>query len=98
MQLELPPSAEGRGPTLATVVEVARILEAAKEGPPLSLAEVGRRMAAKRVRHSAVRASVDFLAQLGFVTRGSRGVQWTHTRDDRFWKAGREGVPLPEEG
>ncbi len=98
MQLELPPSAEGRGPTMATVVEVGRILEAAKEEAPLSLAEIGRRMPAKRVRHSAIRATVDFLAQLGFVTLGSKGAQWTHTRDERFWKAAREGVPLLKEG
>lgn len=94
MMVELPASVEGRGPTMSTIVEISGILEAAKSEPPLSLAEVGRRMEAKRVRHSTLRATVDFLAQMGFVTLGSKGVQWTYTRDERFWKAAKEGVPL----
>ena len=94
MLLELSESVEGNGPTLATLVEVGQILEAAKHEPPLSLAEIGRRMEAKRVRHSTLRASVDFLARLGFVTRGSKGVLWTHARDARFWDAARKGVSL----
>ncbi len=97
MLLELPESVEGNGPTLATLVEVGQILEAAKREPPLSLAEIGRRMEAKRVRHSTLRASVDFLARLGFVTVGSKGVLWTHTRDARFWDAARKGASLREE-
>ncbi|MFQ5838321.1 MAG: hypothetical protein ACE5HJ_06010 [Thermoplasmata archaeon] len=82
---------------MATLVEVGRILEAAKHEPPLTLAEIGRRMRAKRVRHSTLRATVDFLGQLGFVTAGSKGVQWTHTRDARFWSAARKGSLLLEE-
>ena len=97
MLLELPESVEGNGPTLATLVEVGQILEAAKHEPPLSLAEIGRRMEAKRVRHSTLRASVGFLARLGFVTVGSKGVLWTHTRDALFWEAARKGVSLLEE-
>jgi len=97
MLLRLPESVRGNGPTLATLTEVGQILEAAKGEPPLSLAEVGRRMRAKRVRHATIRATVDFLAQLGFVTMGSKGVQWTHTRDERFWTAARKGSSLLEE-
>ncbi len=79
---------------MATLVEIGQILETAKREPPLSFAEIGRRMAAKRVRHATVRASVEFLARLGFVTVGSHGVQWTHTRDARFWTAARKGSSL----
>jgi len=94
MLVELPPSVEGRGPSLATLVEVAQIIEAAAKEPPLRLAEVGRRMSAKRVRHSTLRATVDFLESLGFVTSGSKGVQWTLSRDERLWAAVRRGRPL----
>jgi hypothetical protein len=94
MFMRLPDTVEGNGPTLATLVEVGRILEAAKHEAPLSLAEVGRRMEAKRVRHATIRASVDFLVQLGFVTHGSKGAQWTHTRDRTFWWAARKGRSL----
>lgn len=79
---------------MATIVEIGQILEAARREPPLSLAEIGRRMEAKRVRHATLRATVDFLAQMGFATLGSQGVQWTHTGDERFWGAAREGMPL----
>jgi len=97
MLLELPKSVEGNGPTLATLVEVGHILEAAQHEPPLSLAEIGRRMEAKRVRHSTLRASVDFLERLGLVTVGSKGVLWTHTRDAAFWAAASRGASLLRE-
>lgn len=87
MLLELPASVEGNGPTMATLVEVGQILEAARGEPPLSLAEIGRRMTAKQVRHGAIRASVDFLAQLGFVTADRNGVLWTYVTDPRTWKS-----------
>src|SRR5690348_15562985 len=96
MLVQLPPSVMGRGPSLSTLVEVAQILEAARGEAPLSLAEVGRRMSAKRVRHSTLRASVDFLSSLGFVTTGSKGVQWTLVRDRRFWTAARKARRLSE--
>jgi hypothetical protein len=92
--LELPESVEGNGPTMATLVEIGRIVERARGEPPLSLAEIGRRMKAKRVRHSTIRACVDFLHRLGFVTVGSKGVEWTYSRDERFWKAARKSAPL----
>ena len=92
MELQLPASVQGNGPTLRTVVDVGRILSDA--GAPLSLAEIGRRMPAKQVRHAAIRASVDFLAQLGYVTLGSKGALWTHNPDPRLWQAADRGVRL----
>lgn len=94
MLMELPESVSGDGPRMATLVEVGSILETAASEPPLSLAEIGRRMSAKRVRHETIRGSVDFLERLGFVTRGKQGVQWTHAADERFWKAARKAKAL----
>ena len=75
-----PPKHEASpSPRLATVHAVARILKQAAldyEGP-LSLAEIGRRLPAKRIRHGTVRACVDELKILGFVSEGSEGVMWT---------------------
>jgi hypothetical protein len=94
MMLEMPPRSAGKGPTMATLVEVSHILERARAEGPISLAEVGRRMAAKRVRHSAIRMSVDLLKQMGFVMEGSKGVHWTFNRDPKFWAAARRARPL----
>ena len=79
-QILYPPATEADpSPRLVTVHAVARILRDAadKDEGPLSLAEIGRRLPAKRVRHETVRASVDELKLLGFVTEGSKGVMWT---------------------
>lgn len=92
--MELPRSVKGDGPRMATIVEIGRILEAAQDGPPLTLAEIERRMPAKRVRHATLRASVDFLHKLGFVTVGSLGAQWTHRGDEKFWSAAKKGRSL----
>lgn len=94
MLMELPDSVKGDGPRMATVVAVGRILESAQDEPPLSLAEIERRMRAKRVRHATLRASVDFLHRLGFVTLGSKGVQWTYRGDEAFWRAAKKGASL----
>ncbi|HLE96797.1 MAG TPA: hypothetical protein VI997_05450 [Candidatus Thermoplasmatota archaeon] len=94
MLMEMPASVEKNGPTMAQIVEIGRILENAAEEPPLSLAEIGRRMSAKRVRHSTVRACVDFLARVGVITTGSKGAQWTFASDARFWKAASAGRSL----
>lgn len=58
---------------------VARILRELARGDagPVRLAEVARRLPAKRVRHATIRACVDELKLLGFVTEGSKGVMWT---------------------
>jgi hypothetical protein len=83
--LVYPPNREASpSPRLSTVHAVARVLKeatAADEGP-LSLAEVGRRMPAKRVRHETLRACVNELKILGFVTEGSKGVMWTLAEPD----------------
>lgn len=96
MLLELPDSVKDQGPTMATLVEVGQILETAAGEPPLSLAEIGRRMSAKRVRHMTVRACVDFLVQLGFVTEGSKGVEWTYAKDPRARAAHRRAYRLTD--
>lgn len=79
-ELVYPPRTEASpSPRMSTVHAVAAILKAAALGDedPISLAEVGRRLPAKRVRHGTVRACVDELRLLGFVTEGSKGVMWT---------------------
>lgn len=79
-ELAYPPATEAKpSPRMSTVHAVAGLLKAAAEADedPLSLAEIGRRLPAKRVRHETVRACVDELELLGFVTQGSKGVMWT---------------------
>jgi hypothetical protein len=94
MLMELPSSVRGDGPRMATLVEIGKILEKAQDEAPLSLAEIERRMSAKRVRHETLRASVDFLSRLGFVSTGSKGVQWTHVSDEMLWRAAKKGRSL----
>jgi hypothetical protein len=74
-----PPREKSPSPPLATVHAVARIHKAAAHADedPLPLAEIGRRLPVKRVRHETLRACVDELKLLGFVTEGSKGVMWT---------------------
>lgn len=64
---------------MSTVHAVAAILKEAAQSDehPLSLAEIGGRLPAKRVRHGTVRACVDELKLLGFATEGRKGVMWT---------------------
>jgi hypothetical protein len=92
--LEMPRSVRGNGPTMATIIEVGLILSKSRYDGPLSLAEIGRRMRAKRVRHMTIRACVEFLSNLGFVTEGSKGVFWTHAPDTRVWEAVRRSKRL----
>ena len=79
---------------MATLVEVGQILEKALEEGPISLAELGRRMEARQVRHATLRACVDFLERLGYATTGAKGVLWTYTSDPKFWTSARRSVPL----
>ncbi len=79
MLMKLPSSVENQGPTLATLVEVGRVLEEARREPPLSLSEIERRMRAKSTRHATLRACVEFLESLALVTTGSEGAQWTYS-------------------
>jgi hypothetical protein len=48
----------------------------AKEGMPLSFAEIARRMRAKRTRPEVVRAAVAELERHHLVAVGSKGVFW----------------------
>lgn len=85
--MEYPPDREAQpSPTLRTVHAVARVLKEAHRADdgPISFAEIGRRLPAKRVRHATVRACIDELDRLGFVTEGPEGVEWTLAPEDRL--------------
>lgn len=85
-----PPVEASPSPRIATVHAVARLLKEAAESDedPLSLAEIGRRLPAKRVRHETIRACVNELKILGFVTEGSGGVMWTLATSEALDQAG----------
>lgn len=87
MPLMMPAPFDGRGPTLATLHEIERILRTADSA--LSLNEVKRRMSAKAVPHATVRTVVDEFKRLGLVSEGSKGVLWTLQTDDAAWKRAR---------
>lgn len=83
-----PAPVEGPVPRLDTLHEIETILRRAhaEDEGPLRLAEVKRRMAAKAVRHSTVRACIDELKRLHLVTEDEkRGVMWTLHEDPDFW-------------
>lgn len=82
MPLLFPPELEGRGPTLATLHEIERILRRAEV--TISINEIKRRMKAKAVRHDAVRMAIDEFKRLGFVVEGSKGVLWTYNPDSKL--------------
>lgn len=76
MRLEVPEPPIDANPRLSTLLEVEAILVENLlhwEGP-LSFAEIGRRMHAKRVRPAVIRACVQELARQGRVVIGSKGV------------------------
>ncbi|MEK6985031.1 MAG: hypothetical protein AABX89_01440 [Candidatus Thermoplasmatota archaeon] len=81
----MPPEIEGRGPTLATLHEIERILRRAEFA--ISVNEIKRRMNAKAVRHDAVRMALDEFKRLGFVIEGSKGVLWTYNPDSKLLAA-----------
>jgi hypothetical protein len=86
----IPPPKElaGPSPVLRTVHEVEAILRTAatNDEDPLRLAEIGRRMHAKSVRHTTIRACVEELKRLHLVTEDPRrGVMWTLHDDPGFW-------------
>ena len=73
---------------LRTLHEVEVLLRkaVAEDEGPLSLAEIGRRMRAKSVRHTTIRACVEELKRLDLVTEDHRrGVMWTLHEDPKFW-------------
>ena len=86
----IPAPSEGPGPSplLRTLHEVEAVLRkaVADDEGPLSLAEIGRRMPAKSVRHGTIRACVNELNRLHLVTEDRRrGVMWTLHEDPKFW-------------
>lgn len=86
--IAVPEPLPGPSPLLRTLHEVERILReaAAKDEGPLSLAEIKRRMSAKSIRHSTVRACVEELKRFHLITEDpARGVLWTLHEDPAFW-------------
>ena len=76
VQLVAPHAPTDANPRLSTLLEVEGILVMNLlhwEGP-LSYAEIGRRMHAKRVRPAVIRACVEELVRQGRVLVGSKGV------------------------
>jgi hypothetical protein len=73
--LEIPRPPHDANPRLSTLLEVEGILAANARDwhGPLSLAEIGRRMHAKRVRPAVVRACVQELVRQGRAILGSKG-------------------------
>lgn len=88
----LPPSISGRGPTLARIHEIERILREA-DGP-ISVNEIKRRMASKGVDHKMVRLAIDHLGRYGLVVTGSKGVLWVPPASPQLAKAIRAGRRL----
>lgn len=78
MEIARPRAVPGANPRLSTVHEVERILRRAaqREGLPLSFAEIGRRMGARRTRPQVIRAAVAELERHKLVAVGSKGVLW----------------------
>lgn len=91
--IPLPPKLERRGPTLATINEIERILR--KASGPISLNEVKRRMDAKSVQHHAVRMAVDHLIRLGCVAEGAKGVLWVPPSEGFTNRLRRTRLPTP---
>lgn len=62
-----------------TLLEIQEILrkESQQSALPLSLAEIGRRMAAKKTHHETIRVAVQALEDWGAVALGSKGVIYT---------------------
>ncbi len=80
MVFEMPPRIRGPAPTLTTINEVEVIIRKAtdKAETPISLAEIKRRMKAKAVRHSTVKAAVEHLKRMACVAEDpmGRGFEW----------------------
>jgi len=66
-------------PRTTTILQVLHVIqdEAAGQAMPLSLAEIGRRLPAKKTRPEVIRVAVALLETLGAVKRGSKGVVYT---------------------
>lgn len=80
LAFEMPPPIKGPAPTLTTINEVEVIIRKATANAetPISLAEIKRRMKAKAVRHSTVKAAVEHLKRMACVAEDplGRGFEW----------------------
>ncbi len=92
MQIAAPPDYDGPTPNLETLHRVERVLRAAATSgePPLSLAEIERRLPVKKIRRSTVKACVKELARFHLVAHGSKGVMWVLAGSDDVWGRPRE--------
>lgn len=92
MLIREPPSIRGPSPTLTTVHRVERILRAAarRGEPPLSIAEIARRLPPKKVRRETVKAAIGELARFHLVAVGSKGAMWVLTESDAVWSRAAE--------
>lgn len=79
MPLLAEPDTSKANPRTTTVLEVLHVIqgEAAGQAMPLSLAEIGRRLPAKKTRAEVIRVAVELLEAFGVVKRGSKGVVYT---------------------
>jgi biotin operon repressor len=80
LAFEMPPPIKGPAPRLDTINEIEVIIRKATAAAetPISLNEIKRRMKAKAVRHSTVRAAVDHLKRMGCLVEApkGRGYEW----------------------
>ena len=76
LKLKVPQAPQDANPRLSTLLEVEAILvQNLKDWEgPLSYAEIGRRMSARKVRPAVVRACVQELVRQGRAIIGSKGV------------------------
>lgn len=79
----MPPRMEGKGPTLATLHMVERLLR--KSDVPLSLNKIKIRLP-RKVAHATLRAAIEHYKRLGCAVEGSKGVMWVQNTDPEFWK------------
>jgi len=79
MPLMVEPDTSKANPRTTTVLEVLHVIqaEATKTAMPLSLAEIGRRLPAKKTRPEVIRVAVELLETFGVVKYGSKGVVYT---------------------
>jgi hypothetical protein len=78
VDIRRPRTSRKANPRLSTLHEVEEILRRAseREALPLSFAEIGRRMRAKRTRPEVIRVAVEELERHRLVAVGSKGVMW----------------------
>lgn len=92
--LERPQPSKGPSPTLTTVHRIENILrDAADNGePPLSYAEIARRLPAAKTRPETVKAAVAELNRFGLVAEDpKKGVMWVLVSEEVY---NRPSVPL----